>query len=111
MESTINFTVQLRPNLPEGTYYIVRSVEIDPNQIWINYGVEIIEKVIVTKANNNPEIIIDRISTEPVKISPISSTSATGWVIADILSVSNISIILSILALLSVGIVGIRRRQ
>ena len=40
INTTLNFTVELLPNLPEGTYTIVRNIEIDPEQVWINYGRE-----------------------------------------------------------------------
>ena len=45
------FKVDLRPNLPAGTYNITRSIDIDPpvdgSQVWINYGREIIGSIFV----------------------------------------------------------------
>ncbi len=54
----VNFLVELRPNLPAGNYEIVRDIEIDPNQVWIKYGQEIIDKIKVSESNNNPNIFV-----------------------------------------------------
>jgi len=41
---TVSFKVDLHPNLADGTYNVVRSIDIDPpvngNPVWINYGRE-----------------------------------------------------------------------
>lgn len=46
---TANFTVVLKPNLPYGTYEVVRQIDIDPPvdgiQTWINYGREVIGNI------------------------------------------------------------------
>lgn len=52
MDSVINFTVQLRPSLPEGNYTIIRSIQIDPNQVWVNYGQEVVGTADVRVAND-----------------------------------------------------------
>lgn len=49
INTQINFTVDLRPNLPTGIYYIVRNLEIDPDNVWIDYGQEIIGQVVITE--------------------------------------------------------------
>ena len=45
MGGQVNFTVELRPSLPEGTYTIIRDIEIDPAGNWIKYGQELIGQV------------------------------------------------------------------
>jgi PGF-pre-PGF domain-containing protein len=45
IDTEVEFTVDLRPDLPEGVYNIVRSIEIDPENVWIDYGQEIIGKI------------------------------------------------------------------
>ena len=45
IEMSIDFTVDIRPELPAGNYTIVRSIEIDPENVWIDYGQERIGKV------------------------------------------------------------------
>ncbi|MFA5888331.1 MAG: hypothetical protein WC852_06505, partial [Candidatus Nanoarchaeia archaeon] len=51
---TISFTVNLHPKLPDGTYEVVRSIDIDPpmngKQVWINYGREAIGSINVVNA-------------------------------------------------------------
>ncbi len=42
MGGSINFTVKLHPSLPAGDYSIKQMIDIDPNNIWINYGQDII---------------------------------------------------------------------
>ena len=57
---TTNFTVILTPNLPYGTYNLVRQIDIDPLEnnepIWINYGREKIGTITVLKNNINNAI-------------------------------------------------------
>jgi len=45
INTQMNFTVDLRPNLPAGIYYIVRNLEIDPDSVWIDYGQEVIGQI------------------------------------------------------------------
>ena len=48
---TVTFTVDLRPNLPSGTYNITRQIDIDPlengQQTWKTYGRELVGKITV----------------------------------------------------------------
>ena len=52
---TTEFRVDLRPNLPTGTYQITRQIDIDPIEnnepVWINYGREAIGKITVLGNN------------------------------------------------------------
>lgn len=54
---TVSFTVDLRPNLPAGTYNITRQIDIDPvengQQIWKTYGREKISQITVLKDSAN----------------------------------------------------------
>jgi len=53
---TVSFTVDLRPNLPSGTYNITRTIEIDPlfeGVIrWTNYGQEVIGQINVLESGD-----------------------------------------------------------
>ena len=53
MGNTVNFTVNLRPNLTQGVYVIKRLVEIDPDNVWVSYGQEDIGLVNVNEPNTN----------------------------------------------------------
>jgi parallel beta-helix repeat protein len=52
----LNFTVELRPSLPAGNYTIVRRIDIDPDNVWINYGHERIGVLEVAEENNEPSL-------------------------------------------------------
>jgi hypothetical protein len=54
INTQLDFTVDLRPSLPEGTYNIVRSIEIDPDNVWIDYGQEIIGQVEILESQQEP---------------------------------------------------------
>jgi hypothetical protein len=64
IEKTINFTVDLKPTLEVGNYTIIRSIEIDPENIWIDYGQEIIGGVEVLSLE---EPLISLKYEEPIK--------------------------------------------
>jgi hypothetical protein len=72
MGGNVNFRVDLRPQLPIGNYTLVRNVEIDPNNIWINYGQEIIGSIEVLTgitnaiANVKNSNELNTISTTPI---------------------------------------------
>jgi hypothetical protein len=77
---SVNFTVDLRPNLTEGTYNVVRAIEIDPifggEQTWTNYGQESIGQVKVENGNYNPSINIDKTGeTLPPKTGFLTGTA------------------------------------
>ena len=52
------FRIDLRPNLPAGSYSIVRDIEIDPNQIWIKYGQGVIDEANILESNSNANIFL-----------------------------------------------------
>lgn len=114
VSSTLDFIVDLRPSLPTGTYTIVRNIEIDPEQVWINYGQEAIGVVEVSEANSmaaislkNTGIFPDNLPTNVeavVVTSSAAATAVTGSAIGNAVSLSSIiSIVLSVVA---VGLFG-----
>jgi hypothetical protein len=59
---SVNFVVDLRPSLPDGTYNITRAIEIDPilegMQRWVNYGQEDIGGIRIEEGNEEPDIAL-----------------------------------------------------
>jgi hypothetical protein len=51
-DGTKTFQVDLRPNLPAGTYNITRSVEIDPLGVWTQYGREDIGQIEIQESGD-----------------------------------------------------------
>lgn len=104
INSTIDFIVDLRPSLPSGNYTIVRNIEIDPEQVWINYGMEVIGVVEVLEANNRPSVSLRNTGTFP-GFEPASTagavSSVTGW------SIGNAGSVIAIISVIAVlGIAG-----
>lgn len=66
VNTQINFTVELRPSLASGNYTIVRRIDIDPEQVWINYGHESIGTLEVTENSGEADIELTS-NSEPVK--------------------------------------------
>ena len=77
MGGQVNFTVNLRPNVTLANYTIKRIVDIDPNNVWINYGQEAIG-IMEVKENsdsygisalktgeNNPSVNNQQVSATP----------------------------------------------
>ena len=52
----VNFTVELQPQLPTGNYSIKRLIDIDPNDVWVNYGQEPIGTVRVLETVAVPSV-------------------------------------------------------
>lgn len=52
----LNFTVELRPSLPAGNYTVIRRIDIDPENVWINYGHEKIGTLEVIEENKEPSL-------------------------------------------------------
>ncbi|MBN2331467.1 MAG: hypothetical protein JXC85_06645 [Candidatus Aenigmarchaeota archaeon] len=125
IETQINFTVEMRPSLPAGTYSLVRSIDIDPNNVWIEYGQEIIGSIIILGESNNPSAHIKNTNsialedkegmeseTEIVSNEKIGETDGiTGLATGNALDPLNISMIISLISLmvvifLSVHLIG-----
>lgn len=60
MGGSVNFTVKLRPSLPAGNYSIKRIIDIDPNNVWINYGQETIGIITLTESLNDFGISLEK---------------------------------------------------
>jgi len=76
----VNFTVDLRPNIPNGDYNITRSIEIDPivnNEVmWINYGQDNIGQITVLESGEADLYLIKTGESLPVKTQ--TATGITG---------------------------------
>lgn len=53
MNGTINFTVEMRPELPAGDYSIKRIIDIDPLGVWYNYGQDVIGSFVMAETLSN----------------------------------------------------------
>lgn len=83
---TVNFVVDLRPNLPAGMYNVTRSIDIDPIEnnepVWINYGREIIGGINVL--DDFVPVVIQQ-NADRVEAKGLTGlTGVTGGVINDI---------------------------
>lgn len=114
-----NFTVEIQPDLPAGQYYIVRSIEIDPKNVWIDYGQEILGMVTVTEDSNHAsasarstddtnlgEMIGDAdeagVSEATTSISSGEGDGMTGLLTGNIFDPSYVSVLVSMVTLLVV---------
>lgn len=121
INTIINFTVDLRPDLPVGNYTIVRSIEIDPDNRWIDYGQEIVGKVEILSSSKglitlkHTGEIAKEILEAVGKIVPEIAPSETGIItgLASLLTATNISLIISLmtLGLVCYLIITMRRRH
>jgi len=109
VNTVINFTVDLRPSLPAGNYTIVRRIDIDPANIWINYGHEIIGRIEVLEANNKSGInlqLAEKQSTlafEPEKTEEYKTHDVTGTLIKEIVPwIQGLALLVTILIILVV---------
>jgi hypothetical protein len=120
INTSVDFTVDLRPNLPEGEYTIVRSIEIDPESVWIDYGQEIIGKIKVmssgkafanlrymgTEDTFKSEDILKAVEEPAPKSKDVESVTG----LASLLTTSNISLAMSLLTLCLVAYLAVTRR-
>lgn len=103
INSTIDFTVDLRPSLPSGNYTIVRNIEIDPEQVWINYGQEVIGVLEVKEGNTEPMVSIKNTGTFPgFESAGIAGAigTVTGWSIGN---AGGIVAVISVIAVLGIA--------
>ena len=54
----VNFTVDLRPDLPAGTYTVISDIEIDPNQVWIKHSQKQLGKINVLEDNDKAFVLL-----------------------------------------------------
>ena len=53
--------IRLRPSLRKGNYSLVREFEVDPEQVWVSYGREVIGLVQVLEDNMKAEVELRRV--------------------------------------------------
>ncbi len=82
MGGYVNFTVKLQPSLPAGNYSIKRIIDIDPNNVWINYGQEMIGSFTILEGLSNYGIAVEKtgennpgVSSQQTSNSQASSSS------------------------------------
>jgi len=83
----VNFTVDLRPNVPNGNYNITRSIEIDPivnNKVtWINYGQDNIGNIKVLESGIADISLLKTGESVPIRTTGIQAvTGITGAAVA-----------------------------
>ena len=77
MGGSVSFEVKLHPNLPAGNYNVKRIIDIDPNNVWINYGQETIGMITLAEAlTSSPGISLAKIG-EAMPSSSSTSASST----------------------------------
>ncbi len=84
MGGQVNFTVELQPSLPVGNYSIKRIVDIDPNNVWINYGQEVISLFVMTETLSTYGISVENTGeVMPEKEGPLENIKSkiTGGVV------------------------------
>ena len=119
INTSINFTVDLRPDLPEGDYTIVRNIEIDPDNVWVDYGQEIIGKVKVLTsgeslislryAEENAKEVLRAVEESTSKAITDAESSITG--LASLLASSNISLMISVITFCLVAYLIVTRKR
>jgi len=75
-DGTVNFQVDLRPNLPTGTYNFTRSIEIDPLGVWTQYGREDIGQIEITETGDGSiDVSGENRINKPISLGPDNSNS------------------------------------
>jgi hypothetical protein len=81
MGGNVSFIVKLHPSLPEGNYSIKRIIDIDPNNIWINYGQETIGSFVMKESLSTYGIAIEKTGENNPTVNtnnPQQSSSSSG---------------------------------
>ena len=78
MGGSISFTVEMRPELPAGDYNIKEMIDIDPNNIWINYGQEIIGTILLTETLSDSGIDLEKTGEVMPDTQTTTTTSSSG---------------------------------
>ena len=76
-DGTTTFKVDLKPNLPEGTYNITRSIEIDPLGIWTQYGREDIGQIEILSSGDASISLLNENRVNKATSTDSSSTSSS----------------------------------
>jgi hypothetical protein len=99
VNKVLNFTVEMRPSLPAGTYTLVRRIDIDPDDVWINYGHEAIGTIEVTEDSTEASVGLKvSAASEPVE-TVVQSDRVTGEVTGFAFDTGTVSLIVSVVAL------------
>ncbi|MBN1896459.1 MAG: hypothetical protein JW789_01895 [Candidatus Aenigmarchaeota archaeon] len=101
VNTVLNFTVEMRPSLPTGNYTLVRRIDIDPDEIWINYGHEVIGTIDVTEDSTQNSIGLKVAGNGPTA-EEVRSDSVTGEVIGFMFDNGTVSLIVSVMSLVVV---------
>ncbi len=117
MGGSVNFTVKLHPNLSEGDYSVKRIIDIDPNNVWINYGQESIGSFVMSESlsnygaviektgEDNPGIEKNNLETDNINNNEKSPAGITGRIIYDLLSKGNLVAITAIIGLVLITLI------
>ena len=116
---TTSFEVKLHPDLPDGSYEIVRSIDIDPpvngEVVWINYGREKIGTIDVVNnflSGENPKETVE--ATEVVEAKAIdipNLNKLTGKITNDLLGANSLMGLAIICAMVTIISVAYLRRN
>ncbi|OYT42507.1 MAG: hypothetical protein B6U86_00160, partial [Candidatus Altiarchaeales archaeon ex4484_43] len=79
---TIPIEIRIRPSLKRGNYSLVREFEVDPDEVWINYGREIIARIVVTEDNLHPRVEVGKVTLK-AQTGTGERPAITGMVIKD----------------------------
>ena len=106
----VNFTVDLRPNIPNGDYNITRSIEIDPiinNAVrWVNYGQDNIGQIQVLESGNAASHLIKTGESIPEKsIKELTDITGASFITIKLTSKA-VKIILIILSVITITLFG-----
>lgn len=102
----VNFTVDLRPNVPNGDYNITRSIEIDPiidNAVrWVNHGQDNIGQIKVIESGNADLYLTKIAESVPVRTPVAQATTEITGAITSIFQLTTqfMTIIISIVIIL-----------
>ena len=121
VNAVLNFTVELRPSLPAGNYTLVRRIDIDPNDIWINYGHDIIGTIEVLGDTNKAGVSLKaigitaevdkRIRTHEESVSEAGTDGITGLSIGEMLNPASLSMVISLVTLMVVIYLVVAKRK
>jgi len=101
MGGSVSFTVKLHPELSVGNYSIKRIIDIDPNNVWINYGQEAIGSFVMAESlstygigvektgENNPSV--SSTSSQQQSSSQQSSGTSGGNSVTNVYSIYNVT--------------------
>ena len=119
--TVLNFTVEMRPDLPAGNYTIVRRIDIDPDEIWINYGHESIGTIEVLGDTNKAGVSLKaigittevekRIRTHEESVSEAGTDGITGLSIGEMLNPASLSMVISLVTLIVVIYLVVAKRK